>query len=180
MKSTFQQPYNEAALLTSLKSGQPKAFQELYDRFAFTFYNRLVHLVRDQQHAEDLLQDSFIKIYANVQHFDSSKGRLFSWMKRIVQNTAFDHLAMTKLDRKSIHSNFPEELQADSPSYDGIGVRGWLDSTLCVKQRQMIELVYYQGYTQQEIAAELGLPLGTVKTRIRTALIRLREAEAYG
>ena len=173
-------PYNEAALLTSLQLGHQKAFEELYDRFAPNFLGILVRIVHHQEQAEDLLQESFIKICSKVKYFDSGKGRLFSWMLHIVRHTAFDYLE-TQAAKQVYHSIDLISLELAgvvTPSYQTIGLAEWIQSILSIEQRQVVELVYFQGYTQQEIANEFGIPLGTVKTRIRTALHQLKTLES--
>lgn len=169
------QPYDEVALLSLLKAGHSKAFQELYDRFASTLRWRLIRLVNDQDLADDLLQDSFLKICSHVPEFDSSKGHLYAWMTRIVEHTAFDYLERSKTIRRTLQADFWEEEQIVHPSYDLMDLRTWMSAVLNAYQHQLINLAYLQGYTHQEIALKLALPLGTVKTHIRGALMRLRD-----
>ena len=170
--------YNEAALVALLKEGNQKAFEELYSRFAPNFLAKLGHLIPDQPQAEDLLQDSFVNIWLNFHQYDPAKGRLFTWMWRIVQNKALTHLRLPGLAHERLEDYSAEELGSGTPSYHGIGIDYWLKSTLPPQHCHLIQLMYYQGYTYQEASDELGWPVGTVKTRVRQALQRLRNSES--
>jgi RNA polymerase sigma-70 factor (ECF subfamily) len=169
--------YNEADLLDSLRAGNQKAFEELYDRFAPNLLSGLIRIVHDQKQAEDLLQDSFVNIWLNLCQYDPAKGRLFTWMVRITHNKALTHLknprqAVLRLDDLPV-----ERMGTIAAFYNTIDFSAWINSTLSASQSQLIDLVYFQGYTHQEIADSFMLPLGTVKTRLRQAIIRLRNSE---
>ncbi|SFF18535.1 RNA polymerase sigma factor [Spirosoma endophyticum] len=174
----FAEQYNEPAIVALLKEGNQKAFEELYRRFAPTLLRKLLCLISDRQQAEDLLQDSFVNIWLNFHQYDPAKGRLFTWMARIVRNNALTHLRVTWSAHEPLADSLLDELGGDTPNYYWIGVDYWVQSTLSPHHRQLIQLMYYQGYTYQEASDELGLPIGTVKTRVRWALQRLRSSEA--
>lgn len=137
-----------------------------------------MRLIADQPQAEDLLQDSFVNIWLNLHQYDPAKGRLFTWMWRIVQNKALTHLRLPGLAHERLEDYLAEELGSGTPSYHGIGIDYWLTSTLPPTHCHLIQLMYYQGYTYQEASDELGWPVGTVKTRVRQALQRLRNSES--
>ncbi|WP_177236737.1 RNA polymerase sigma factor [Spirosoma endophyticum] len=147
-------PYNEPAIVALLKEGDQQAFEELYHRFAPTLLRKLMHLISDKQQAEDLLQDSFVSIWLNFHQFDPTKGRLFTWMARIVLNKALTHVKSAKLSPESLENLSLEELGKGTPSYYWIGLDHWIRSTLAPHQRQLIQLMYYQGYTYQEASDE--------------------------
>ena len=178
MRPSLTKPYDEASLLALLEQGNQKAFEELYDRFAPNLLAVLMRLVRDEQQAQDLLQDSFVKIWRFLPQYDPAKGRFFTWMLRIVQNTALTHLQQSQPTVLRLDEVAQEALGTQTPSYDSIGLAHWVASSLAVPHRQVVELVYFQGYTHQEIADEFGMALGTVKTRLRQGLLRLRTSEA--
>lgn len=169
--------YDEARLLNALRAGHRKAFEELYDRFAPCFLGVLTRIVQHPDQAQDLLQDSFVKIWQNIHRYDPAKGRLFTWMLRIVRNSAFDHLQRAKSSHEYIETIPLEQLGIVMPSYQTTGLTSWVRSILSIEQQHIIDLIYFRGYTRQEIADEFNLPVGTVKTRLRTALHRLRALE---
>jgi len=177
MSISTTQSYNEADLISSLKANNQNAFENLYDRFAPTLLKYLLRIVHDQKQAEDILQDSFVKIWLNFHQYDQAKGRLFTWMYRIVSNKALTHL-------RSPHQAFlraddlpMEKLGTVTAFHNTIDIKAWINSTLSAPQAQLIELIYFQGYTHQEVADGSGLPLGTIKTRVRQSLRRLRNSE---
>jgi RNA polymerase sigma-70 factor (ECF subfamily) len=174
MKPILTQPYNESALLCSLQSNNAKAFEELYDRFAPNLLSVIFHIVHDESQAQDLLQDSFVKIWCNLHKYDPSKARLFTWMLTIVRNTTFSYLQTSRHTCCCINEVSVETIGVTTPSYQTIGLTYWVNSILSGNELRMINLMYFQGYTFQEISDEFGLPLGSVKTYIRRALQRLR------
>lgn len=173
--ASIQKNYNESALITRLQSGNAKAFEELYNRFSPNLLNILTSIVHDQMQAEDLLQDSFIKIWRNLHQYNSKKGRLFTWMSTIVRNCAFDYLQTFRQPHYCIDEISLERMGTVTPTYQTIDLAYWVNSSLCPNQRQMVNLVYFQGYTHQEVSDEFGVPLGSVKTYLRQALNHLRK-----
>jgi len=172
--------YTELDLVTALKSGDKQAFTYLYDNYSAALFGVISRIIDDEDIAADVLQDSFIKIWKNIQLYDDSKGKLFTWLLNVCRNTAIDHVR-SKASRMTskIQSDDTAVYQIDknlssSISADTIGLKEVV-SKLKEEHRQLISLAYYQGYTQQEISKELNVPLGTVKTRIRSALMQLRE-----
>ncbi len=158
--------------MLSLKSGSSKAFDELYERFAPKLLSVIFHIIHDQDQAQDLLQDSFIKIWRNIHRYDSAKAGLYTWMLTIVRNTAFRYLTRKQLD--ACIDELPAETLVTIPAYQIIGVRSWVNSVLKGNELNVINLVYFQGYTFQEISDDFDVPLGSVKTYVRRALQRLR------
>ncbi|GAB2554222.1 sigma-70 family RNA polymerase sigma factor [Spirosoma areae] len=134
----------------------------------------LIRMVHDQQLAEDLLQDSFLKIWRNIHQYDPAKGRLFTWMYRIVRHVALDYLQTVRQANQRIDEVPLELMGVVMPSYLMPDLAYWVRSNLSHTQGKLIDLVYFQGYTHQEIAKDFGLPLGTVKTRVRRGLHHLR------
>ncbi|SFE95173.1 RNA polymerase sigma factor [Spirosoma endophyticum] len=169
--------YNEPTLIVLLKEGNQKAFEELYNRFAPTLLSKLMRIIADHQQAKDVLQDSFINIWLNFHQYNPAKGRLFTWMWRIVRNNASTHLRSSALSYEPLEDFLLDELSSGTPTYNWVGLDSWIQSTLNPHQWQLIHLLYYQGYTHQEASDELGWPLGTVKTRVQQALQRLRSSE---
>ena len=163
----------EVQLVRALQTGQKADFTTLYDAYAPALFGVIIRLVNDQERAEDLLQDTFIKVWTHRQHYDSKQGRLYTWLITIARNVALDELRSRKvqsvaysLERNNDHSYLS--------STEGLP-NGSVFNLIPSQYRQVVELAYTQQRTHQEIAQELDLPLGTVKTRIRTALRELKQ-----
>ncbi|GAB3956417.1 sigma-70 family RNA polymerase sigma factor [Spirosoma harenae] len=172
MKST---PQIEQNLVLDLKSGSSAAFTKLYDNYSPALYGFLLRLVKDPERAQDLLQDAFIKIWSNIHAYNPQQGRLFTWLLTVTRNVAFDELRAQKA-RPITQST--DAAVISEVCYSGISegtVQQALVSQLAPKHREVVELVYYREYTKQEVADELKLPLGTVKTRFRMALQHLKQ-----
>jgi RNA polymerase sigma-70 factor, ECF subfamily len=172
--------YTEEELVRMLIQGNKDAFSALYDNYSRALLGVIKKNVPDNEIAEDLLQDSFVKIWNNRRMYDSSKGRLYTWMLNIVRNTSIDYLRsrQNKMDEKIQRTeNTVHELNRTGnieQNIDRIGIKNIVDS-LKEDQRKLIDLAYFEGFTQEEISDTLGIPLGTVKTRMRAALMILRK-----
>jgi RNA polymerase sigma-70 factor (ECF subfamily) len=135
--------------------------------------------VNDAELANDVLQEVFVNIWRRIEQYDAGKGRLFTWMMNIARNASIDTLRsrgyQNSRKNQSIHDNVDTIPATDviQPGVDTIGLRKMLEK-LKEEQRILIELAYFKGYTHEEIAGLEKIPLGTVKTRIRNALIQLR------
>lgn len=169
----------EINLVKLLQSGDETAYAELYDRYASLLFGVIVRIVSDREDAENLLQDCFVKIWLHVERFDPEKGRLATWLINIARNTAIDFTRSKYFSQKRqiqplenfVHKE-PDAVSGGLP-VDTLGL--WqLVGKLTPACREVIEWMYFEGYTQQEIAERFGIPLGTVKTRTRTALKELR------
>lgn len=172
--------YSEAELVSLLKQGEEEAYSYLYDHYSAALFGVILRIITVQEEAEDILQEVFIKIYHHIGNYDVSKGRLYTWMLQIARNTAIDTLRSKEFQKtKKIHAldesvnNGIKDLSSTS-NVDYLGLDKVL-STLNEDQRKVINMAYFQGYTQEEISKELGIPLGTVKTRVRNGLIQLRK-----
>ncbi len=167
-------------LALQLRQRDRRAFGVLYDRYSAALYGVIVRIVQIEEMAEDVLQETFIKIWKNAESYDNSRGTLFTWMLNIARNSALDKLRSSehrqRKTNRSIENLVGEIDRQQSISYNPevIGLREFV-LRLKPDQQQLVDLIYYQGFTQSEAADELGIPLGTVKTRVRSALIRLRE-----
>lgn len=170
--------YTEQELIQALKARDEQAFSYLYDHYSGPLYNIILQIVRKTEVAGDTLQEVFINIWRKIDSYDPLKGRLFTWMLNISRNAAIDMLRsknyQNSLKNQEITENVYSIDHASQPSYDQIGLMKVLGK-LRPEQRVLIELAYFKGYTQEEIAEIEEIPLGTVKTRIRNALIQLRE-----
>lgn len=172
----------ENNIIQWLKSKDKRAIEYLYDRYGNALYGMVMRIVHSEALAQDILQEAFIKIWQNGDKYDEQKASVFTWMIKITRNTALT-FTNSKAHRESLKR---ESLDAFESVYENgtliqqinvnkIGLKG-LISQLEEKYRIIIELVYFEGYTQQEIGVFLGIPLGTVKSRLKIALKALRKA----
>ena len=174
-KTTF----NETQLIERLKTGGDAAYAELYDRYAAMLYGVTLRIVNDQEDAENILQDTFVKIWNNIATYDASKGRLATWLLNIARNTAIDFTRSKVFAQRQRNQNIDNLVSstakqpATTIDTDTIGLRQ-IVAHLSKNYREIIEGLYFDGYTQQEIADNFNIPLGTVKTRTRMALKELR------
>lgn len=170
--------YSEEELLSLLNTRQERAFEYLYDHYSSALYGVLVNILRNEDDAADLLQEVFIKIWRKIGTYESSRGRLFTWMINIARNSAIDFLRSSDFRNSSQNHELSESVYNSvvdaTPHEDYIGLRA-LTTTLKEEFRVLVDLAYYKGYTHEEIAKELNIPAGTVKTRLRAALLQLRK-----
>ena len=172
--------YSEEELVVLLQRQDKTAFSYLYDNYAAALNGIIYRMVEEHHLAEDILQEAFIKIWNNFNQYDSSKGRLFTWMINITRNLTIDTLRSKgykkqqkiSQDENSV-SNYHDKSNS-SEKFDTIGLRKQLVN-LKPDQKIIIDLAYFSGYTQEEISKEIGIPLGKVKTRMRTAIMELRK-----
>jgi RNA polymerase sigma-70 factor (ECF subfamily) len=172
----------DADLVERLQRREPQALGELYDRYGRLAYSLILRVVRDTGIAEDLVQETFLRVWNRVQAFDVRKGALGPWLLAVARNRAIDYLRSAGGRER----NAVEFEETDHPSLFIDMEQGILASAkarmvqaavekLSVHQRQVIELAYFEGLSQTEMAERMGQPLGTVKTWVRSALKNLRE-----
>ncbi len=170
-------PIADETLLAEIARGSRPAFAEFYDRHSPRAFGLLLKMLRDRAVAEDVLQDVFWQVWQQAERFDASRGAPSLWVMLLTRSRAHDQLRKRRLTSadaaldRAVQQD-PSEPIADAESTEQ--ARAAL-TILPPEQRQLIDLSFYQGLTHQEIADATKLPLGTVKTRIRAALQRLRE-----
>jgi len=184
MSVRTQAQRREAELIVLLQDRQERGFRLLYEQYAANLCGVALRIVRSSAIAEDVVQEAFVKVWRNIEAYDPAKGRLFTWLLNIVRNTALDHWRSQSRLSYWEGVDYPDSYQPgqDSdvqlPAYqlpvDHIGVDGLL-KILSPEHQSVVEYFYLRGYTQAEAARTLQLPLGTVKTRMRLALLHLRE-----
>jgi RNA polymerase sigma factor (sigma-70 family) len=170
--------YSEQELVALLNEQNNDAFNYLYDHYSGALFTIINQIVSDKDTASDVLQEVFVNIWRKIGSYDETKGRLFTWMLNIARNAAID----------KVRSKGYRDIQRTQPIAEGenagiatssnpvvndVGLKKVL-TTLNEEYRKLIDLSYFQGFTHEEIAKMLGIPLGTVKTRIRTAISQLR------
>lgn len=150
--------------------------RQLFQFYSGALMTIIQSIIPQKEEAEEILHDALLKVWNNIDSYDAGKSRFFTWMARIARNAAIDR-ARSKNYRKTneideVVSRRKELSQ--TPSVDYIGVSSLLEK-LDEDHRPIINLLYLQDYTQSEAAKELGVPLGTVKTRARRAIMQLRK-----
>ena len=176
--------YSEEELVMMLQNKDQQAFSYLYDNYSAALNGIIYRLVENRELAEDILQEAFVKIWNNFSSYDMGKGRLFTWMLNITRNLTIDTLrskgykkqAKISSDENSV-GTFTDDSRI-AQRFDAMGLRKQL-ANLKPEQRSIIDLAYFHGYTQDEISKEMNIPLGTVKTRMRSAIIELRKMLEY-
>ena len=156
-----------------------RAFTIMYDMYSKSLFAVISNLLKDTEDAEDVLQDVFVKIWKSIDSYSENKGRFYTWILNIARNTAIDKLRSKGFNnsQKNLSADNFVHLLDDSNKLinriDTIGIRDFV-AKLKPKCIQLIELLFFQGYTQQEASDELAIPLGTVKTQNRTCINDLR------
>jgi RNA polymerase sigma factor (sigma-70 family) len=170
---------SEESLVMALRKKDRSAFEYLYDHYSGALLGVISRIIKREEVADEVLQDVFMKIWDRIETYDASKGRLFTWMLNIARNQAIDR-TRSKEYRKDKKTGDIEDYvnRIDHEEYveqkvEAIGMKELLNA-LPEDQRFIIEQHYLKGYTQAEISEEFNLPLGTVKTRMRLAMMELR------
>lgn len=177
-----QQPTSDVALMSDMVAGSERALSVVYDRYSGMLFGILVRILKDQQAAEEVLQDLFLQLWRNAARFDASRGSLPAWLLVIARNRAISRLR-TRRNRELVAEE-EDDYAATFISSQNIEEETYRTELtervkaalvqLPAEQRQALELAYFEGMTQSEIAAATSSPLGTVKTRVRTAMQSLK------
>jgi len=174
---------DDSELVERLRQRDPRAMDVLYERYGRLTWSLIVRIVRNDAVAEDLVQETFLRVWNRVAAFDQQKGALGPWILTVARNRAIDYLRSVEgraaenayeLDRLE-HPSLFANIQAGLLSDDRLKILRNLVEQLDPSQRILIELAYYEGLSQTEMAERLKQPLGTVKTRVRAALRILRQ-----
>ena len=173
---------DEGKLIAQVAQGNGSAFLALYDRYVSRVYGLTLHILRDPMLAEEATQDTFLKLWSRARQYLTERGPFLPWLLTIARHVALDRLRLEARRPLPSDSSDPEEMWQKLPDLDSTAEETrWRSlyfavQSLPTEQRNVIELAYYQGLSQSEIAEVLGWPLGTVKTRLRAAMEKLREA----
>ncbi len=167
----------EKHIVELLGERDEKAISLLYDNYANTLYGVAYKVVKDEELAEDVVQESFIKIWKKADSYDPTKAKLFTWLFRITRNTAIDKL-------RSLSTKTDKEIQIDVSDVYNLGEKSISPEHIDVKQhldkiepkyRIVLEALFFEGMTQQEASEELDIPLGTIKSRLKIGLREMRK-----
>jgi RNA polymerase sigma-70 factor (ECF subfamily) len=170
--------YTEEFLYSGLRSKSKQAFEYLYDNYSPALYGVVYNILHNEEASNDALQEVFVKIWNNFDSYDPERSRLYTWMMNIARNHAIDKLRSKAMKGDKELKNDKEFIRNVSGSLsqftDGIGLNK-LVNELEKEQKDIIDLLYFKGFTQTEAAEELNIPLGTVKSRVRLAMNKLRK-----
>ena len=174
---------DEGDLVERLQSRDPRSMADLYDRYGRVTYALIFRIVRNAAVAEDLVQESFLRIWNRVHGFDRAKGALGPWVLAVARNRAIDYLRSVdgrmaqgafEIEKMEEPAQF-SDLENEILNMDRVRLLKQAFEKLTPNQRTVLELAYYEGLSQTEMAARLQQPLGTIKTWVRTALKTLRD-----
>lgn len=183
LQMTVETPADEAELLARVAAGDERALGALYDRMAPVAYGLALRIMGDADGAEDTVQEAFLRVWRRADRYEADRGAPRPWLLRLVRNVAIDHLrsrgARARAEQRGgVHEHEhlpaperPDDLLLQKERRDV--VRAALEA-LPAEQRRMIEIAYFEGLTHAQIAEREQTPLGTVKTRIRDGVLRLR------
>jgi RNA polymerase sigma-70 factor (ECF subfamily) len=170
----------DAELIAKVMRRDRRAFDLFYDRYAQIIFNLCTRILKDENEAEDVMQEIFVQIWKDADRFDASRASVKTWLFTIARSRALDRYRSRKVSHQRVSDQSEEELPQLSSGQDLQQTNVMQQYVITVlrqlsrEQRLVLELSYYEGLTQEEIAERLGEPLGTVKSRIRSALQKLR------
>ena len=172
--------YTEAGLIDALKKHDNEAYEYLYKNYKGALFTVIQQIIPDKENAGDVLQEAFIMAWRNIDKYDASKGRLFTWLFNVTRNCAINttrsknYKTQLKNDSLDNYVTYVDEKENHILPINQIGLRKQVHQ-LKIDYKNVLELSYFNGFTHEEIAKILNIPAGTVKTRLRNALIELRK-----
>jgi RNA polymerase sigma-70 factor (ECF subfamily) len=180
----------DLSLLQRIAARDSAALAELYDRHCRLLFSLILRIVGDRGEAEDLLQETFVRVWTRAEQYDAGLGGPVPWMVRVARNRAIDRVRARRV-RAAVNTPAAEDAAAEPVPDTAIQTpeAAVLDAErrlrlaaalegLPAEQRRLIEAAFFEGYTHSELAARFGLPLGTVKTRIRAGMLAMRQGLA--
>lgn len=168
----------EKNIIQGLQQQNKESISRLYDQYGPTLYGIILKIVQNEEIAKDVLQEVFVKIWKNGARYDTKKGSIFTWMLNIARNTAIDKTRSASFRQKGKIQDLDQTVYNNTSltteqNTDVIGLKNFVNG-LEEKYREIIDLVYFRGYTQKEVEKHLNIPLGTVKSRVRIGLRELK------
>ncbi|MCC4213149.1 RNA polymerase sigma factor [Leeuwenhoekiella parthenopeia] len=167
-------------LILRLQQKDEKAFERIYSLYSESIFGVINSVLHDTEASEEVLQDVFVKVWDNSESYTSEKGRFFTWLLNIARNAAIDKTRSKafKNQKKNLTQEYFVDILEHKSSFtskvDAIGIKKYI-KTLGEECKKVIDLLFFKGYTQKETSEELNMPLGTVKTRNRLCINKLRE-----
>jgi RNA polymerase sigma-70 factor, ECF subfamily len=184
MQVSDLQDRKDRDLVERISDGDRAAFSELYRRYASSAFGLASRILGEQSLAEEVLQEVFLSVWRRAGAYDPARGSVRSWVFAQIHHRSVDVVRREEAERR--RSGTAVQREAVEDDLDEVIEEGWLRSrrdqvrralgALPPEQRQMIELAYFKGFTQSQVASETGVPLGTVKSRTLTAMRRMRDA----
>jgi RNA polymerase sigma factor (sigma-70 family) len=171
---------SEEEIIKLMRARDQKAVRYLYDHYSVALLGLIFRIVQNQELSEELLQEAFVKIWNNFDSYDQTKGKLYTWMINVARNLSIDKVRSNEYKLSSQTQTIEKSVSSVNRQYqsgfetDTVDVKD-LVNKLRPEQKELIDLIYFFGYTQAEAAEKLKMPLGTVKTRVRTAIGELRK-----
>jgi RNA polymerase sigma-70 factor (ECF subfamily) len=172
---------SDVLLLKAIAARDEAALAQLYDRYRAILFGLLMRILNNREEAEDVLQEVFLQVWRKAEDFDENRGRPFTWLVTLARSRGIDRLRTLAARERVAEAGArepSEEISDAATDAFKSEQRGLVSDALAKlpdEQKRPIMLAYFEGLTQSEIATNLGAPLGTVKTRMRTGMIRLRE-----
>lgn len=177
---------DEIELMRRIKGREEEALAELYDLYNRLLYGLIISIVKKREEAEDVLQEVFITIWERASTFNEDKGNVYSWIITLTRNKAIDRIRSKgyKTQQKASQDVDAPEFSLEGDNFDPLETTIFSDRTELVrkalteipdKQSEVLKIAYYSGMTQQEISDKLKIPLGTVKTRMRQGMLKLKD-----
>jgi len=164
--------------MQQIRARRPEALSRMYDLYSTLVYSIAMRVLRDGAAAEDVMQEVFLKIWQQPDSFADQRGSLCGWLAVVTRNRAIDRVRGSRqfdnVDDLQLSNHF--DLGAEAEREIMLGRVWTVLETMPAEQRQAMEMAFFEGHTHTEIAEKTGQPLGTIKTRIRTALITIRKA----
>jgi len=172
---------SDVDILHAIARGDEHALAQLYDRYRLILFGLVMRILNSREEAEDVLQEVFIQVWRRASDFDELRGRPFTWLVTLARSRAIDRLRSLASRERVATASVSDPTEAVSDAADDAfrseqrGVVASALKQLPDEQKITLVLAYFEGLTQSEIATRLGAPLGTVKTRMRSGMIKLRE-----
>ena len=177
-------PQEEVELLNRIILKDEKALKKLYSLYSRIIYSIVLRIVRRQEDAEEILQNVFLQVWDKAASFQERKGSVYTWLLTMARNRAIDRIRSKGYKNNSETITFENEIIGESGKYSDSVITALVAGErmekvrealkqLSADQREVIELIYFEGFTQSEIAARINIPIGTVKTRSRQAMLKL-------
>lgn len=172
---------DDVALLKAIAGKDEKALSQLYDRYRVVLFGLLVRILNNREEAEDVLQEVFLQVWRRARDYDVDRGQPFTWLVTLARSRGIDRLRSVASRERVAAASARDPVEetsdaiADAVRSEQRGIVTSALSQLPEEQQRPLVLAYFDGLTQSEIAERLGAPLGTVKTRMRTGMLKLRE-----
>lgn len=177
--------FDDETLLRLIARSQENALSELYDRYNRLVYSVAINALADPGHAEEITQDVFVRVWEKAETYRAEQGRVATWLASITRNRAIDIFRRGRVRQENLHISWEEVESFDPPAPQDVEAEAdlaqrqrqvrWAVAQLPEEQKQALGLAYFQGLSHLEISERLGEPLGTVKTRIRLGMQKLRQ-----